>query len=119
MSSINSFLEVDQLLARRVSNFLAGQHMPALRAITVEARNGAVTLRGNVRTFFEKQLSHHSAKRVAGVKQVIDEIEVAWPTKSDSHSPSTGPRQTDVEFGRQSNVHAPNTTERTPRHSPS
>ncbi len=89
MSTLNPFLDADRELARRVTNFLAGQHVPALRAIQVEARNGAVTLRGNVRTFFEKQLTHHGARRVAGVHQVIDEIEVAWPAKTDPYVPAT------------------------------
>src|SRR5688572_29631532 len=90
MSSLKPFLDADRELARRVTNFLAGQHVPALRAIQVEVRNGAVTLRGRVRTYYEKQLSHHSAKRVAGVHQVINEIEVAWPSKTDSYvAPAT------------------------------
>jgi hypothetical protein len=86
MTLLKPFHEIDRELARRVANFLAGQHVPALRVVRVEAHNGVVTLSGRVRSFYEKQLSHHSAKRVAGVLQVIDEIEVAWPSKSDSHA---------------------------------
>lgn len=82
MKSLKPFLDADLDLQRRVVNFLAGQHVPALRALSVEANNGAVTLRGNVRSFFEKQLSHHSAKRVAGVQRVIDEVEVIWPRRT-------------------------------------
>ena len=90
MPLLNPFLDADRELARRVTNFLAGQHVPALRAIQVEVRNGAVTLRGNVRTFYEKQLSQHSAGRVAGVHQVVDEIEVARPSKTDPYvTPAT------------------------------
>jgi hypothetical protein len=36
-------------------------------------------------TFFEKQLGNHSARRVAGVQQVIDEVEVVWPTQTESY----------------------------------
>ena len=86
MSSLKPFLDNDRELARRVTNFLAGQHVPALRAIQVKAHNGAVTLSGRVRSYYEKQLSHHGAKRVAGVHQVINEIEVAWPSKTDSYA---------------------------------
>ena len=89
MPSLNPFLDVDRELARRVTNYLAGQHVPALRAIQVEALNGAVTLRGTVKTFYEKQLTHHSASRVAGVRQVIDEIQVTWPSKFQTHLRST------------------------------
>ena len=89
MPSLNPFLDVDRELARRVTNYLAGQHIPALRAIEVEALNGAVTLRGTVKTFYEKQLTHHSASRVAGVRQVIDEIQVTWPTRFQTHLRTT------------------------------
>jgi hypothetical protein len=80
MSLNNHFLDGDDELQRRVVNYLAGQHIPALRNLEVQAFNGAVTLRGRVRSFYEKQLSNHSASRVAGVRQVIDAIEVVWPT---------------------------------------
>jgi hypothetical protein len=83
MPSLHPFLDADRELARRVTNFLSGQSVPALRAIQVEATNGAVTLRGQVRTFYEKQLSHHSASRVAGVRQVIDEVQVVWTPRHD------------------------------------
>ena len=36
-----------------------------------------VTLRGHVRSFYEKQLGGQSARRVAGVIDVIDAIQVA------------------------------------------
>ena len=66
----------DRDLERRVVNYLAGRHMPALRHLNVEASGGTVVLRGRVHSFYEKQLCHHCSNRVAGVRQVIDAIEV-------------------------------------------
>ena len=69
----------DRDLQRRVVAYLAGRHVPSLRNLQVEAINGRVTLRGRVRSFYEKQLGQHSARRVAGVVQLVDAIEVAVP----------------------------------------
>jgi len=69
--------EADRELERRVAAFLADRNLPALRRLGVRSERGVVTLRGRVRTFYEKQLGHHSARRVAGVIEVIDATEVA------------------------------------------
>jgi osmotically-inducible protein OsmY len=64
----------DQDLQQRVHSFLNGQHRPALRDLNVEAREGVVTLRGNVPTFYEREITVRLARRVAGVVQLVDEI---------------------------------------------
>ncbi len=68
--------ETDRDLERRVTAFLADRNIPALRRLGVRSHRGVVTLRGRVRTFYEKQLSGQSARRVAGVVDVIDATEV-------------------------------------------
>ena len=40
----------------------------------MEVRGGAVTLRGLVGTFYERQLALASSARVAGVRELVDEI---------------------------------------------
>jgi osmotically-inducible protein OsmY len=50
--------------------------MPGLRNLQVEARNGTVVLRGQVGSFYEKQLGHQCCRRVAGVQKLIDSIDV-------------------------------------------
>ncbi|MCL6502016.1 MAG: BON domain-containing protein [Pirellulales bacterium] len=66
----------DTDLERRVTSFLFGRHLPGLRHIEVEARDGVVTLRGRVRTFYEKQICHQCCRRVAGVLKFIDAVDV-------------------------------------------
>ena len=66
----------DRDLERRVRNYLYGHRMPALKRIDVEADNGTVVLRGRVYSFFQKQLCIHCCRRVAGVIELIDELEV-------------------------------------------
>jgi osmotically-inducible protein OsmY len=55
---------------------LWGRHVPALRNVLVEASDGVVTLRGQVRSFYEKQLCHNCCRRVAGVRQLVDDVDV-------------------------------------------
>ena len=63
-------------LKRRVINFLATRNRPALRQLEIEVQDGVVMMRGRVRSFYDKQLAHHCCGRVAGVRQVIDGIDV-------------------------------------------
>lgn len=67
----------DSDLERRIVNYLVGRHVPGLRNLHVEARNGTVTLRGRVHTFYEKQLCQNCCRRVAGVVSFVDNVDVA------------------------------------------
>lgn len=70
---------LDRDLERRVLNYLFGRQVSALRGIVVQADNGRVTLRGEVFSFYQKQLCINCSRRVAGVITLVDEIEVARP----------------------------------------
>ncbi len=76
---VESTAPTDRDLLRRVRTFLSTSHRPGLRALEVEAHGGVVRLRGNVRTFYEKQLSAQLTRRVAGVVRLIDEVIVNRP----------------------------------------
>ncbi len=67
---------VDRDLAMRVVQYLSDRHHPGLRSLNVEAAAGTVTIRGTVRTFYEKQLCQHICRRVAGVMGLIDKVVV-------------------------------------------
>jgi len=66
----------DEELQGRVGRFLAERHVPALRRLKVEARDGTVTLRGRVGTFYEKALGARCCQRVAGVRRIVDAVSV-------------------------------------------
>ena len=68
-------------LQARVVNFLVGRNLPGLRQVQVEVVGHAVTLRGRVRSFYEKQLAGHCCRRVAGVLEVIDDLQVESPAE--------------------------------------
>ena len=66
----------DELLARNVLNFVLGRIQPATNHVDVDADSGTVTVKGRVGSFYQKQLWLHGAQRVAGVRRVIDELDV-------------------------------------------
>jgi osmotically-inducible protein OsmY len=51
--------------------------------VVIEAHRGVVTLSGRVASFYQRQLIHTLARRVAGVVQVIDQLEVDSPSPPD------------------------------------
>lgn len=63
-------------LERRVTNFFSNRHVGSLRQLQVEADCGVVTIRGQVKSYYEKQLGQTLARHVAGVLRVVDEVEV-------------------------------------------
>jgi len=69
----------DQDLEQRILASLGDLHVPSLRGVTVQARGGQVVLRGQVTSFYAKQISQHSARRVAGEDRVVDEVRVVTP----------------------------------------
>lgn len=71
----------DRDLKRRVVIYLNDRHVPGLRHLDVEARNGTVILRGRVSTFYEKQLCQAVCQRVAGVVRYIDDVDVVYANK--------------------------------------
>lgn len=74
MSAGNRTSDLD--LERRVLNYLAGRFMPALRRLAIEAEGGVVTVRGQVSSFYEKQMALTCCQRVAGVHELIDAVDV-------------------------------------------
>ena len=75
MSVMSEAYDLD--LETRVAQYLLDRHHPGLRSLDVEAHSGTVTIRGTVRTFYEKQLCQHICRRVAGVIGLVDHVLVS------------------------------------------
>jgi len=75
--SISAVEHSDGELERRLVSFLLQRQIPALRRISVAVSNGIVTLQGRVQSFYERQLCLNCCQRVAGVRRLVDQIEVA------------------------------------------
>lgn len=70
-----SVCEADRSLQLRIVSHLTHSHHQALRKLAVEVREGLVTLRGNVRWFYEKQLAIQHCQ-AEGAVQLVDAVEV-------------------------------------------
>lgn len=51
-------------------------HIPG-RTLRFEAEQGRVTLRGVVRSYFQKQMAQEALRRVDGIQEILNELEVA------------------------------------------
>lgn len=68
---------VDSLQARVADALTKSPYTPGDR-FRVEAADGAVRLHGKVTTFFEKQMAQEVVRRLDGVQQVENLLEVSW-----------------------------------------
>jgi osmotically-inducible protein OsmY len=66
----------DDDVRRRVSRFLYSRHFPAFRNLDIVVEHGAVTLTGEVQSYYEKQIAMTACQHVAGVLSLVDEIDV-------------------------------------------
>jgi osmotically-inducible protein OsmY len=63
----------DRLRSELVTNPYVGR-----RNLRFEANEGRVVLRGTVQTFYEKQMAQEVVRRIDGVDQVDNLVEVNW-----------------------------------------
>jgi len=52
-------------------------HVP-FQNVSVEAADGRVVLKGSVSTFFQKQMAQEAIRRVDGVEQIDNLLQVNW-----------------------------------------
>jgi osmotically-inducible protein OsmY len=71
---------VDRQVACQIAARLVETGRNSLARLTVEVRPGRIALRGQVQTFYEKQLAIQTCLMVAGGEWLIDAAEVAVRT---------------------------------------
>lgn len=71
-----SFGQADYLLADRITTQLAETNRASLKRLSVNVRAGEVTLRGNVSSFYERQIAIQTCRELPGIGRVIDAVEV-------------------------------------------
>lgn len=74
---IDSAPATDTLQARVHSALEASPYIP-FQKMRVEAEHGSVRIQGNVGSFFEKQMTQEVVRRLDGVEQVENLLEVSW-----------------------------------------
>lgn len=81
----------DVLLERRVQTFLVGQCGARASSIQVAARAGRVRLSGEVADSVDRRVVELLTRRVAGVHEVINELEL--PLRESSRGDGRGDRR--------------------------
>jgi hypothetical protein len=77
-------------LAQRVRLFFDHGRLRGLRTINIEVIGDTVVLTGHVATFHQKQLCTAFARKVAGVGEVTNRLEVHDGVKNDKHQRQSG-----------------------------
>ena len=67
----------DLLLERSVREAIHRRCDRCVRGLAIWVDDGIVTLRGQTRSFYEKQLVLHALKQVGGLAGIVDEMSVA------------------------------------------
>ena len=49
------------------------------RYLRFEAQDGRVLLHGHVASFFQKQMAQEALRRIDGVREIDNRLEVVWP----------------------------------------
>jgi osmotically-inducible protein OsmY len=75
--AVSSFGQADYLLANRITTQLAETNRANLRRLSVDVQAGEVTLRGNVSSFYERQIAIQTCRELTGTGRLIDAVEVA------------------------------------------
>ncbi len=74
-----SVVDENSELYDRVSDALANNpYLANRRAVDVTAQHGRVVLQGSVNSFYQKQMAQELVRRVDGVREIRNELEVHW-----------------------------------------
>lgn len=68
----------DATLAERVGSAIETNPYLSGRKLRFEAQEGRITLNGVVASYFQKQMAQEVIKRVDGVEQIENQLEVTW-----------------------------------------
>ncbi len=68
----------DSSLATRVSSAIQSNPHLIRRRVHFETQGGRVVLRGTVGTYYQKQMAQEALRRLDGVEQIENNLEVAW-----------------------------------------
>ena len=63
-------------IREQIISLLRERNFSAFKDIEIDASDGVITIRGNTRSFYHKQLALTHSKRVAGQYPLVDEIVV-------------------------------------------
>lgn len=65
-------------LADRVDSVIKSNPFLAGRQLRFEAHEGRITLKGVVNSYFQKQMAQEALRKIDGVVEIENELEVTW-----------------------------------------
>jgi osmotically-inducible protein OsmY len=71
-------IDFETPLADRAQSAISSSPYLAGRQVWLETSDGRIVLQGVVGTFFQKQMAQEALRRVDGVRQIENNLEVAW-----------------------------------------
>ncbi|MBN2578561.1 MAG: BON domain-containing protein [Pirellulales bacterium] len=81
---------IDSALDDRVFHALERNPYISDRNLRFETRAGRVTLRGQVGSYFQKQMAQEALRYVDGVSEIANELEVTWHSNPRESKSSVG-----------------------------
>ncbi len=68
----------NETLHQQIAEQIGALHRSAYRFhhITIHVSKGVVTLRGHVRSFYDQQVARETARRVKGVREICNALEI-------------------------------------------
>lgn len=73
----NAIRESDALLTRVDSAIKSSRHL-AGHQVFCQEESGTIVLHGKVTSFFQKQMAQEALRKLSGVENIINELEVDW-----------------------------------------
>jgi osmotically-inducible protein OsmY len=67
-----------QTLAHRIDQAIQASPFVSGRTLRFETDGSRVVLQGSVQSFFQKQMAQEAIRRIAGVEQIDNHLEVLW-----------------------------------------
>lgn len=61
---------------------------PAVRRLACDFRDGVLTLRGRVPSYYHKQMACSRVGRIQGIERIVDDVEVVDPRAASHRLPS-------------------------------
>lgn len=71
-------LNLEQALSAQVETAINSSPYFSGRKLRFEAHEGRVVLQGQVSTYFQKQMAQESVRRIEGVNEIDNQLEVNW-----------------------------------------
>ena len=75
---LNRAQQLDDQFEEKVSSALRQNPHLQTRNLRFEATEGRVTLRGQVNSWYQKQMAQESLLRLEGISRVENQLEVCW-----------------------------------------